>query len=204
KAADEPWLDVVRIDWTPVFLPSQGADGYALSPASVDDALKRAPKDGGWRRTSRPTLVCVYDAGDAAHLRALRAAADDARVRTASKFFECFRVDAAPRGADGPRFLVYGADGALAGEVAGAFRPGRLYELLEKAYPKRGALGSACDALDPLLKGHARCLWAASMVERAVACPDCGELRVDHLERLAELKARRDEYAARIADVVSD
>ena len=203
----EPWLNDIRVPWTPELLPAFKTDAYASVAGTIADALARPAAEGGWNRDGRAVLVAIYDASDERHVAALQALDADARVRTSAQFFQCFRADAAPIGAgeSGLRFAVYDAAGALVGETSGAVKPARIFSLLEKAYAKsRGQdLGADCARLDPFLKHRAHCAYLLKAAAATVVCPDCGERRSDVETRVNEIATAKRATESTIADVLA-
>ncbi len=203
----EPWLNDIRVPWTPELLPAFKTDAYASVAGTIADALARPAAEGGWNRDGRAVMVAIYDASDARHVAALQALDADARVRTSAQFFQCFRADAAPIGAgeSGLRFAVYDAAGTLVGESSGAVKPSRIFSLLEKAYAKpRGQdLGADCARLDPFLKHRAHCAYLLKAAAATVVCPDCGERRSDVETRVAEITTAKRATESTIADVLA-
>lgn len=193
-ASAEDRVRPASIAWTPAFLPETGPDGYAKSALAVGEALRRPAHDGGLAREGKPTIVFLYDAGDKAHVAALRALNEDGRLRTASTFFNLFRIDAAvdaKAAPKGPTFAVYSAAGELVGETAADKRLGRAYELMEAAYARSGGeLGVDAAKVDAAQKARADAEARLRAAESTVVCPHCGELREDALAEIAALKAR--------------
>lgn len=194
RPAQDPWLSTEKIAWTAAFLPQTGGEGYAKTTLDVAEALRRPAHEGGFVRESKPTVVFLYDAGNKAHVDALRALDADGRIRTASAFFNLFRIDAVVAAKDAPAdptIAVYSTAGELVGETRADKRFGRAYELMETAFAKQGGdLGAEAAKIDGAVKARAHAEWRLRALEAGVVCPDCGELRHDLLEEAEALRAR--------------
>jgi hypothetical protein len=194
RPAQEAWVAAEKLAWTPAFLPQTGREGYAKTTLDVAEALRRPATEGGLVRESKPTVVFLYDAGNKSHVEALRALDTDGRLRTASAFFNLFRIDAVVDAREAPAepvIAVYTAAGEPVGETRGDKRLGRVYELMETAFAKQGGdLGAEAAKIDAAVKTRAHAEWRLRTVEAGVVCPDCGELRHDLLEEIATLRAR--------------
>src|SRR5262249_54261358 len=141
KGGATPWMDRVRISWTPAFLPSIAQNGYAARTGTVADAIRLPQSEGGWARDQRPVMVFSYDATNAEHRRLLSTLDGDARVRSASWLFNCFRVDVGAgekKEAADARLAVFTKDGTLVGELTGQRKLTGVYDLLESAWKKEG------------------------------------------------------------------
>lgn len=187
-AVSAPWIKDLRVNWTPEFVPSVKSEGYGFVAGTISDALRLPRTEGGFVLDGRAVLVASYDAMNEGHVRALRALDQDGRIRTASRFFQCFRADAATARSDELRLSVFDASGRLVGEAAYEAGHARVFALLSEAYARdgRGDLGADCDRLDPLLKHEAYCRYLIRTSAAAVVCPDCGERRADAEAATAE------------------
>lgn len=199
-AVSTPWIRDLRVNWTPEFVPSVKSDGYGFVAGSISDALRLPRAEGGFALDGRAVLVASYDAMNEGHVRALRALDQDGRIRTASRFFQCFRADAATARCVELRLSVFDAAGRLVGEVAYEAVHARIFALLTEAYARdgRGDLGADCDRLDPLLKHEAYCRYLIRTSAAAVVCPDCGERRADAEADSARAEVELSEAARKI------
>jgi hypothetical protein len=189
-------MDQVHIPWTVGFLPAVGTTGYATRLGTVADALRLPPSQGGWTRDNSPVMVLSYDAADADQKRVIEAFDADSKVRAAAQFFSCFRVDVGAKAKKGEtkdaHLAVYTAEGVLVGELTGSRRISGVYDLLAKAWAKKGGTDFADRVvkMDSLLKAKAQSDHYIPLHEAGIVCPDCGEERHDLLERIAGMKAR--------------
>jgi hypothetical protein len=198
KSVMTPWLKNMRIPWAPACLPAVDVKGYSARVGSISDALKLSPADGGWSRDGRPVVVFSYDATSADHKRLLSTLDHDSRVRTATNFFNCFRVDVAAyaekNASMDATLAVYLTDGTLVGELSGQRKMGGVYDLLEKAWKQHAGaeLTKLLPGMEYCLKEKAVAKHYVPLHEVGIVCPDCGGERLDIIEKIAALRARSD------------
>ncbi len=188
------WDEKVTIPWKSVFLPVVQREGYGSSVGTIADGVKLPQAQGGWARDDRPSIVIVFDSGNADHKRLLSALESDSRFKTAANFFNCFKVDATGTKAGDARLYVFGRDGAEMAQIAGQRKFNGAYDTLEIAYGKEMKVNLAEKApqMDALLKSKAYVDHRAKQIEGGVVCPDCGHEREDIVEELGKLKVRGD------------
>ena len=143
------------------------------------------PSEGGWSRDQRPVMVFSYDATNAEHRRLLATLDTDGRVRTASHFFNCFRVDvgaaAEKSQANDARLSVFtrGRDARRRdhrpAQALGGLRPHRV----RVAAPGRLRPHEQVAKMDGFLKTKAYAEHFIPLCEAGIVCPDCGHERLD-------------------------
>jgi hypothetical protein len=208
KGGSTPWIARIRVPWTVAFLPAiPVGDGYGARPGTIHDAIRLPAARGGWVRDGKPVIVFQYDATSADHRRLLASLDADPRVRVASHFFNCFRVDVgafAEKGAArDAKLSVFLADGTLVGELVGQRKLSAVYELVETAWKKQhnAELANRVAKLDGILNNKAAAEHFIPLCEAGIVCPDCGHERRDMVERVAELKARSEACDRAIDDL---
>lgn len=186
------WDEKVGIPWKTVFLPTLQRDSYASTVGTVADGIRLPQANGGWTHEDRPSLVLVFDSGNADHKRLLAGLESDSRFKTAANFFNCFKVDAAGTKSGDARLYVFGRDGSELAQVAGQRKFNGAQDTLEIAYKKdmNVNLAEKAPAMDSLLKTKAFIEYRTHQIEGGVVCPDCGHEREDIVEELGTLKVR--------------
>jgi hypothetical protein len=196
KSMGQPWLERVRVPWTPAFLPAIAVDRYSARAGTIADAIRLSAGEGGWARDGRPVVVFAYDSTNADHRRLLSTLDADGRVKCAAHFFSCFKVDVGAFGdkaqVKDAKLSVFTSDGTLVGEVSGQRKLSAVYDLIETAWKRQNGddLANRVAKMDALLKSKAHAEHFIPLCEAGIVCPDCGHERLDVLERIAELKAR--------------
>lgn len=196
KTTAAPWLENMRVAWQPKYLPAISTGGYGARAGTIADGLRLSPAEGGWARDGRPVIVFAYDATNLEHQRILTVLDTDARVRTASQFFNCFRIDVSAftekSATKDARLSVFTSDGTLVGELTAQRKLTGVYDVIESAWRKQSGneLANRAAKMETLLKTKAAAEHFIPLCQAGIVCPDCGHERLDVLERIAELKAR--------------
>ncbi len=189
KSFDAKWKERLHGAWKAAFLPVIHRDGYASKVATIDEAMTLAPAEGGWARDRRPAVVITYDSMNPEHVRALAMLESDDRVRSATHFFDCFKVDVG--GATQEKSLdvklsTYRADGTFIETVAGQRKLSAAFDLMERAWKaeSKTELTDRLPKMTSLLNDRAQVQDFIAGWDAAIVCPDCGHERADAIENV--------------------
>jgi len=181
KARSSPWLNRIKVPWQAAFLPLTDHGGYQGQAASISQALKMSPGEGGWVRDDSPSLVLTYDPSVKGGMKALRSLEDDARFLNASHLFNCFRIDSRslPAGSKGASLSVFRRDGTLVGAVNGDGRLRGGYALLRKSFDEKtgGNLDRSLPHVQQALQAIAQAEYSLQSLGRNAVDPASGKVR---------------------------
>jgi len=203
-------MNSVNVEWTAAFPPRvTRASGYAKRYLSVDEAIKRPVRDGGWERDKRPSIVLLYNPANERHLRAVTALESDSRFKAATYLFNCFRVDT--RGLPGKpneqvSLRAYSRKGRLLHETSGMGRLPRAYRVLDRTFSRDygDRLSKLTTWLTGVLGNRAYVSHLLASHEKRILCEHCGGCNLNAMKTIKQLKARRVQYDAAIKALVRD
>ena len=199
------WMKSVNVNWMAAFAPLKQIDGeYARQFGSIDEAISRPVREGGWQRKHRPSAVLIYNPANPQHTRAIAALESDGRFKAATYLFNCFRVDARslPRKSRGSSISLrtYSKDGAFVTSTSGTRRLPNAVRTLERAFAKThpSRLTKSINWLQKTLGTRAYIDHTLIHYERRIICEHCGGCDPVTKETVDGLRQRRRQYTESI------